>query len=228
VGLTTPELMEASRLMLTGTPTSRLGRDGLEFINKNWFLKLIEPFPRVAVQSIERGIETSPLGFIPGVSNLVRRGAARVAGTTGPIPQLSRRQAVTRAGLGTALGGAGVAIGATGEVNRPTAFTGTAFAGPAHLPALLGFIIGEGLSSGSIPTAIMSDVIQQLRFDLPAPDVNAIERLLRGDQLIPGFVKTIANMSDPFERSTRGQGPLASIKRSIPGLRQQLPIRPEF
>lgn len=42
---------------------------------------------------------------------------------------------------------------------------------------------------------------------------------------IPGFINDAAEISDNVKRETKGQGPLARVKASIPGLRQTLPAR---
>jgi len=216
VGADDITLSTARNFMLTGEPTSQLGRQAVDLFTKNFIASLIVPFPRVGVQALERGLEFSPLGVIKGFSNLLRQGKG--------AEQLSRAQSLTRAGLGTASGLVGVGVGATGEVSKPGAFFGSAFAGPAQLTAIIGFIIGEAIRNGTMDARVVDDVLQQLSFEMPQADVNSIERLLSGQQLIPGIVGFAADLSDPFDRLTRGQGFFAAAQRRVPILREGLPI----
>jgi len=223
-----PDTLQALRtFMLAGQPTSRLGNDAVKMATKSFPLSMLVPFPRVAVQSLERGFEFSPLTLLGGkrVANFARQGFTKnAAGQMERAAQLTNAQARARGAFGTAAGIAGGALGATGEVDKKTAFFGSAFAGPAALTALIGFVIGDALQQGKVPAAMLDDIINQLSYEMPIPDVNAIERLVRGEFLVPGAVGFAADITDPVERDTRG-GFFNPTLRRIPGVRESLPPR---
>jgi len=225
-GLPLEELAEVRRFMLSGEPTSAAGKSALKFFRDHSLFTWLVPFPRVGIQSVERGIEFSPLGFSKKISGAIR----------GNDP-ISNAQRLFRARAGTGVGALGgtalqqssdIYSQETGQNPKTPASVASAFAGPANLPTILGFIVGDAIQKGRAPASIIDDVLTQIQFELPSPDVNEIERLLRLEQFIPGILGTAADIIDPTPRTTRGQGWFAPIKRRVPGLKSDLPPAPPF
>lgn len=229
---------EARTITLAGRPTSKVGQRTLSAIQQLPGQALIAPFPRVGIQSIERGLERIPgLNVIPGA----------IAARTPGAPLLRQAGQIAK-GAGRGLIDPGnIARGATGtgaflagqelEGEIPPALVPfiAALAGPAVLPFTLGVGTSLAQRSGRSPVGATVEAAGEnvpLGGALTQPFFDPAQIIRR---MVPGAAGAVARGMDPaFGRETgretlRKEGfgeipaSLGPAMAQIPGLREQLP-----
>lgn len=102
------------------------------------------------------------------------------------------------------------------------------------LGSVLGYLRGAGQGILELPgfsqakdaLVYINDIFQEGKSasDIRKDATAGILDFVRA-RTIPGVVADIAKMTDEYDRKTKGEGELARVKASIPGLRQTLPVK---
>lgn len=201
---------EAARYTLSGLPTTQMGQDTLNLLNKYFSMRLATSlFPRVGIQVLERGLERSPLGLLSKGLQTGAPAAAKAKAVAGP------------------LAGAAAYAGSDDVPDWAKPYL-TAVSSVYALPVGIGFAAGSMADRGKGADGQLKGGINELARNLPLPQYGAGEALDPGGRLstlVPNLLRDVARSRDPYERKTSGEGMLARTKAKIPGLRETLPIK---
>lgn len=210
---------DAARLMLSGEPTTKMGRDTVAFFNKYFAARVVGSlFPRVGVQVLERGIERTPLALLPGMKSVSTASSGF-------------EKAVRALVIGPAAGVAGYM--ASDRLPAGAKPYVAAAAGPGALP------MGVGMALGAVPGSwkdkiLKAKVIPEITQNVPAPQFgpqDAIRNMMSGAPMVPNMTRDFARAADPYERDTASGLPLpfgSNLGRTmekLPGFREKLRVQ---
>lgn len=147
---------EASRMMMTGEPTSWGGQLFLRTISSWFMLRMLAKFPRVRIVGLERAFE-----YTPGLSG---RFNTRTAKSDYPSyinskefveqEKLSKSQLKARGQFGAGVLGLATAYGYWRDPSLRESGIAASAAGPAFVPAAMGIAAGKQLRKRDVPAAI--------------------------------------------------------------------------
>jgi len=152
---------ESLRFMMNGEPTSWQGQAILQANNSVWIARMLSKFPRVRLNSIERGIEFTPFLSKRYAGGPARRGKSefhtRSARGAEQITEAARKARAQYGGMAMVAGGL---YGYFGDPSPQAAAVATSLAGPAFLPAAAAAAFGKGLKKTGILTGIRDAMIE--------------------------------------------------------------------
>lgn len=204
-------------MMLNGEPTSWQGQSGLNTINSMWLTRMLIKFPRVRLQSLERGIE-----YTPGLSKMFAsghgaKGAKRTVSGSGykdfhtrsahGAEQLPEKARQAKVKLGAAAMAAGGLYGYLGEPDPMMVGLVSSGLGPIALPFAVMAAGGAGLKKGlesDLFTGLRRGVMEgglEAASAIPQSTETGVRAIASGERFIPGkpfsrLLKLIGAMDD--------------------------------